>query len=107
MNSRRSRRQPHQSPSDKPLKHRQRFALVDLEAVDRSLLYKDSGGKLRGGLILEIERRADGHFDVRQAAPSKLTRRGIRGKIIGSWKFLNRAWENGKAAGKKAAQPSI
>jgi hypothetical protein len=58
-------------------------------------------------LILETERDADGKFPVRQAVPGKLTRRGVKGKVIGWWKFLGRQCENRKAAQKtKAALPN-
>lgn len=62
--------------------------------IDATLLYSDSAGKQRLGLVLEITRDSKtGHFAVRQASPRKLIRRGIRGKILGSWKFLSSQWE--------------
>jgi hypothetical protein len=47
-------------------------------------------------LILETERDADGKFPVRQAVPGKITRRGVKGKVVGWRKFLGRQCENGK-----------
>jgi hypothetical protein len=83
--------------NDKPL-HRKRFALIDLAMIDENLLYSDSSGsKKKLGLLLETERATDGTFLVRQAAPEKLTRRGVEGQIVGRWKFLHRRWtKNGK-----------
>jgi hypothetical protein len=78
---------------------RRRFVLLDPLAIDKQLLYQDSSGKFKIGLILETERGADGRFPVRQAAPAKLTRAGVAGQIVGHWKFLDPRWDGkGKAA---------
>ena len=73
--------------------------MIDPQKIDAELLYQDSAGKPRIGLILETERGADGMFPVRQGAPAKLTHAGITGKIVGHWKFLDPGWDGkGKAA---------
>jgi hypothetical protein len=96
-----------QQQSDKPpTKFEKRFVLIDPLAVDKSLLYSDSSGKFKVGLILETERDQDGKHAVRQAAPAKLTARGVRGKVVGWWKFCHPKWDDGKTA-KKAALPKL
>ena len=84
-----------------PREFRRRFVLLDPLLIEKRLLYQDSAGKHRIGLILETERGADGGFPVRQSAPAKLTNCGVVGKVVGHWKFLDPRWDGkGKAAGK-------
>ena len=94
-------------PADKPREFRKRFVLIDPRAVDKQLLYFDSSEKPSVGLILETERDQSGKFPVRQAAPGRMTKVGVRGKVIGWWKFVHPKWDSkdGKAARTKAAVP--
>jgi hypothetical protein len=62
-------------------------------------------GKVRVSLILEVERQPDHTFAVVQAAPSRLTKAGVKGRIVGLWKCLGDRWENGKAVQKRTARP--
>ncbi len=76
------------SDADKPREYRQRFVMLDPRAIDKALLYHDSSGnKYWIGLLLETERGKDGKFAVTQAAPARMTKAGVRGKVVGSWKI--------------------
>jgi hypothetical protein len=73
--------------------------MIDPLAVDKKLLY-EVDGKYRIGLILENERTPDGkYFVVRQAAPSKLTKAGVKGKVVGSWHSLWSRWTKDSTKG--------
>jgi hypothetical protein len=78
-------------------KHRKRFVMIDPLSIDRKLLYFVDG-KPRSGLILEVERGADGEFSVRQATPAKLLKQGVRGKVVGNWHTLRDAEKKGGSA---------
>jgi len=77
---------------------------ADKLATLHNTLTTDSGGKLRLGLLLETVRAVDGTFPVTQAVPSKLTKAGVRGPILGCWKFVNKRWEETENPPKRACR---